>query len=334
MVRTSRKIFTPILLIPMVAILFTMPLAIGYSTPIIGPLILCLGNDQPVKASVIQLEHNIPNAKCLRIFDEVQLEVVVRKTIGEVFYVGHGTEAGLTVGSTLIPWSKVTEKIQSSPSKEHYFAACFSALATPLVEGKLVIGFDTLVDADVAAFVLTTCWSLVHKGEFSITLIENFIKTGGLEKIVTPKNPLYSITWTWSEGKDIGWTPYGLYNPNALHIHYTASDVSLIIFNPLGFIMTLVTALSPYILEWLGLAPAFAGPIGAVLAILIGGFLLSITWINEMDGNADGSIDQYIPVDLINFALGGGSSRWCRTPHWWWLMFATYTVPIYSVPGI
>ncbi|MFX1403076.1 MAG: hypothetical protein ACFE9D_01210 [Promethearchaeota archaeon] len=282
-----------------------------------------------IKASTVQLEHNIPNSKHLRIDDKVQFELILRKAIGEIFYVGHGIEAGLTIGSTLVCWDEITEIIEASPSGEHYFAACFSAPAAYTITSKIVVGFPTIIDADVAAFILTMCWSYFHIGEIPRTLVEDFINADGPEKILQPQKPLVAMAWTWSEGINIGWTPYLLYNPNALHIHYTAYDVYLMLQQDLRFLETLILLVISVILAiWI------SGPIGGVVGILIGGFFLGISRIRELDANPDGSIDQFIPVDLINFALGGGYNRYCRTPNWWWICFATYCTPLYPAPPI
>lgn len=332
MVYYKKAVVSTVILVIFSFSLFVPALILGENFPITGPVIIGLASDGAAKSTASQLRQNIPNSKFVRISNENQLARLVQRVIGEIFYVGHGAEQGLQVGSSLLSWSQVSKIIQESISSEHYFAACFSAKITYNRNNKFVVGFPSIIDADVAAFVLTGLWQYVHKSEISESLVRNFVDSNGLEKILSPQQPLYWITWTWSEGKNIGWTPYGLYNPNAIHIHFTAADVAFIANNPSAWAFAIISFVVSMILILFTIG---ASVVWAVASLLIIGFMLSIDTISDNDANLDGSVDEYIPVDIINFAAGGGLNRYMRTTSWWWLMLLTYTlIPLYQVTPI
>jgi hypothetical protein len=134
--------------------LVVVPLSIGFYFPITYPIVLQFGNDQTLDSTARTLSSNIEHSKIVHVSMAGELDNIERKACQAIFYVGHGTEEGLKLGNELISWSKFSELIASTSSKEHYFAACYSSGVQ--VESKTGLGFNGLVDADLAALAILT----------------------------------------------------------------------------------------------------------------------------------------------------------------------------------
>ncbi|MFX1566362.1 MAG: hypothetical protein ACFFCH_10265 [Promethearchaeota archaeon] len=299
---------------------------------ITNAVVLQFGIDDAICDSVNQLVSDIDDAQRILVPNVLSLQLILRKAVGPIFYVGHGTPEGLIVGSETVSWSSISTMISNSKGQEHYFASCFSGNME--IEDKFVIGFHDIIDADVATFVTSFWWHALRGVDFTEEVLQ-FIRNGGLTKVAYPQRPLYYIVWT---PKDIGWTPYGLYDPWALNVHYTEVDV---VFAMQGG--NLIDALIPILVAAIIVAGILdpthivAPLIIAIVTFILAGYFSSIETIATLDSNADGSIDQYIPVDPLNFnpiKIPSGPFFF-RTTSWWWIVYpGTWAWPFYQVPAI
>jgi hypothetical protein len=310
----------------------TGALVLGDAMPISGPIVLQLTGDSAVKDSAEQIARFVDGAHLLRVSNMLQLELISRKAVGPVFYASHGMDEGLEIDGKVVRWETVRNIVRLSPAEEHYFAVCFSSRIGRM-DGKTALGFEGEVDADVAALVLSIWWHCERYYETRLKeyhmmrvgeLLAVFVQTGCVEKAMNPARPLTVTPWGigsyWQDTVLIGLTPYGVVNPPALRTHYSALDVDRIIDGTLGLgvFLTLLTAV---------LRLSFTGPIaaaGLVLLVVVTALIalmgVSVGYMAKWDRNADGSIDQWIPMDPANLGqivLGG--IWFCKTPHaWWW----------------
>lgn len=293
-------VFTAILLMMFVGQIWFLADAI----PITGPLVLQLGNDDVTRDSAKQLSQEIDNARLFQVSSIFELGMINRKAIGQLFYVGHGSDEGLQIGANIVPWDIVKTVVEKTPAKEHYFAACFSNNIGE-VEGKLVLGFPSTVDADVASLLIPMTYHYVH-GDFNslMQLTRRFLEGDYLSKLVEPKHPL----WTTTAGLLPGWTPYGLYSPPAVKIVLNAADYTYIVgYGTLGIALT--TAI----------ITLCTGGIGAIIAPFLMGMVISIVliWATDKQGTAPYDyVEIWIPQDPINeISMLLLKYYWFRTTH-------------------
>lgn len=281
--------------------------------PITDPLVIQLGNDAVVSDSAMNLVEDINDAKLVYVDSVFTLMLICRKAIGELFYVGHGSEQGLQIGGALIAWTDVNAVLQRMPAKEHYFAACFSANIGE-VQDKVVLGFPSIIDADVASLLIAMTYSYIHKQyDVLAQLIQQFLTESFLTKVLRPENPLFYAVGTILPG----WTPYGLYGPPAVYIFLNAADISAIFST--GLLMAaLITAI---------IALLTAG-VGAIVAPFLGGIAGGMAIIANMDlqGVAPYEwVEIWIPIDAINIAaMVILQYMWFRTTNYWWHSFFGY----------
>lgn len=302
-------LFTAVLLTTFVAQIWFSTDAI----PITGPLVLQLGNDRAVRDSAKQLSQEIDKARLLYVGSLVELRMICRKAIGQLFYVSHGSEKGLQIGLNIVDWNTIHSVVEKTPAKEHYFAACFSNNIGK-IEDKTVLGFPSIIDAEVASLLVSMTYQYIHGNFDELTqLIQRFFGGNYLSKLVEPKNPLYVVTVENLPG----WTPYGLYGPPSVKIVLNAADYTyIIVYGTLC--IGLATAIIALCTEGIG---AIIGPflMGIVISI-------AVMWATDKQGTAPYEyIEWWIPQDVINLAaMNFLHYFWFRTTNYWWHCFMTF----------
>jgi len=312
----ARATFKLVVSTGLILIFLVSPLAAGWqagdSQPITGPVILQLGSDPIVTDGAKQLAHYIDGAHLFHVPSLFHLKRIVYKTIGQIFYVGHGTEEGLVIGAELILWRHIEDIVADSPSQEHYFAACFSHLPGG-IKGKIALGFEGMVDVDVATILLAAVAYGVHGLTNRLhELASDFTTKRGFEKLLKPERPLLSVTPVILEAV----TPYGVVNPPAAQIHVTEAEVTQI------QLLTLASAI-------IGLVAAIAGvPPVAIFSLYLVGIAhsLGLIWAHDHQGTyPDRYIIWWIPLDPFNAWLIGEQVFWYfKTPRFWWGCTLTY----------
>jgi hypothetical protein len=271
--------------------------------PLSGPLILQLADDNVVLDGTAQLSHYIDDAHVIRIHNVFELFRTVQKAIDQIFYVGHGTAGGLEVGNGIVSWSEADNLLGKTIAKEHYFVACFSHFEHTQY-GKIVMGFDGIVDVDVAVnLVAAVSYGIHNNFDKWAELAQDFSDKRGFDKLFNPVNPLFSISTEILWGQ----TPYGVWNPPAVKTILTEAEVS-----QYGSWSTIATLL-------LGI---LGGYIGAALAAYTGGFAWSLSqmWAHDKQGTYPNMyIVWWIPMDPANVLLMNLNLLWFfATPRFWW----------------
>jgi hypothetical protein len=287
--------------------ILVVPAALGDSFPITCPAILQLGDDATVSDGAANLAYYIGGVR-ISIVSVSQLEWVVRKAVDQVFYVGHGSPAGIVVGADLVSWAEFLNIVMHSPAKEHYFGACYSSLIGRQ-DSKMLVGFDGAVDVDVAVLLLAAvAYGARSQPDKLPVLASAFAEKHGLEKLQSPERPLFSIT-TATLPKT---TPYGVTNPLAAQIVVTEAELTL--YGPLTLAAMLIAALG--------------GIAGLILGAYLAGFAMSLSliWSHDPQGTYPNRyIIWWIPLDLYNlWLISKGFPFYFMTPHFWWGCFLSY----------
>ena len=123
----------------------------GIPTPIRDPVILQLSDDITIRDIVQTFKLNIDGAQIVKINDPWQLNFILCRAIGEVFYVGHGHEEGVNVGHREISWNELSHIVDLSRSELHYFAMCHSG---NIKTQKSVMTFKGTTEADLTALMI------------------------------------------------------------------------------------------------------------------------------------------------------------------------------------
>jgi len=299
--------------ITLMVIMLVMPVAGCWFTsdalPLKGPVVLQLSDDAVVRDGAAQLARYVDNARILYVPSLFYLERIVNKVVGQVFYVGHGSPEGLTVAAGLVSWMHIQNLVARAPVREHYFAACFSHLPNKL-EGKVVMGFDGVVDVDVATnLVAAVAYGIHGQTDKWPELARDFVTNRGMEKLLNPERPLIQITWVIYSGT----TPYGVTNPLAMQITITEGEVQQ--YGTWSMLASAVCA-------------AIGGPWGYVLGFYAAGLAWSLMsmWAFSVQGTTPNAyIRWWIPWDPLNVYLLAQQFGWYfATYNHWWRCFLTW----------
>ncbi|MFX1565692.1 MAG: hypothetical protein ACFFCH_06865 [Promethearchaeota archaeon] len=285
--------------------------------PITDPLVIQFGNDAVIRNSAKKLVGEVNNAKLVYVDSLATLMLICRKAIGELFYVGHGSEQGLHIGEDLISWNDINSVIQRMPATEHYFAACFSANIGK-VKDKLVLGFPSIIDADVASLLVSMTYYYIHEQFDMLMQLTQQLFTGFyLSKLLKPEKPLWYVEYTQISG----WTPYGLYCPPAVYFLLNAIDIS-IIQNTGAFSAALITAIVAYC----------TGGIGVIIGPFLVGMATAMAVIAARDTQGVQPytyVEIWIPQDAYNYVMML-TDHICffRTTSFWWISCNFWCIPI------
>ncbi|MFX0168136.1 MAG: hypothetical protein ACFE89_02160 [Candidatus Hodarchaeota archaeon] len=338
--KVSKVLLVPLITGVFIGSLFVLPIAQGISLPILGPLILTFGNDEAINNGALQLSRNIPDAQRFSIHNYIHFQITLSKAIGEIFYVGHGTKDGLQTPFGIIPWLQIDNMVELAPAKVHYFAVCYSTGIE--ADDKLVFCSGGPCDAVVTATMFSMAhYLLQNEHDQAYNILTSFIETGGLTRLQNPIDLLGpscppggspfgidSYTVVRSPCYQVGWTPYGLLNPPALHTHWDTRDITNFVNGVLGFNLVFTAVLG--VLAKFGVEFTPPGAVAIAIAIVVLLFVnlwaLSLNSMRVMEGG--GNVEQYTPLDPINTALIAadvlGFAWWYfKTQSHWWLCHDT-----------
>jgi len=122
-----------------------------------SPLILKLGDDEAIDSSIAIIDSHVSNARIKEVSSQDQLLTYTRSSYSEVFYVGHGTPAGLAVNDQIMSWNAIKE-VQFKGVKQ-YFVSCNSGV----MDSPRAIGFAGEVDAELAASYCAIDYALTER---------------------------------------------------------------------------------------------------------------------------------------------------------------------------
>ncbi|MHA1583415.1 MAG: hypothetical protein ACTSYM_13085 [Candidatus Baldrarchaeia archaeon] len=172
-----------------VLIVLSMTLIPALTSPVASPVIVVLSGDEPVMYTANKIGELLQNAMIVE-KNSMFGTLILMRAVGEVIYVGHGTQQGIKVGGNIVGWENFAKEIRHIPSKTIYVAACYSENLAKIAEkkglSKLIFGFRGLVDADEAAYITTaTIFAMMGNVEKTIKLLNEFIQLT-IEKINQP----------------------------------------------------------------------------------------------------------------------------------------------------
>jgi len=155
----TKKLKVPVI----VLIVLSMTLIPALTSPITSPVIVVLSGDEPIIYTANKISELLQKAIIVK-KNNIFENLILMRAVGEVIYVGHGTQQGIKIRSNVVSWEKFAKEIHHVPSKTIYVAACYSENLAKIEKTKMVFGFKGLVDVDEAAY-LTTATMAATKGD-------------------------------------------------------------------------------------------------------------------------------------------------------------------------
>ncbi|TFH04898.1 MAG: hypothetical protein E4H14_13775 [Candidatus Thorarchaeota archaeon] len=117
------------------------------------PIVVQLSDDATVTKTAEYIGSQIEGSRIISAFNIATLCAVVENAYNTIFYVGHGFEDGVELGSTTLEWEYMQDYASNSPSKQHMVLACNSGERS-IGNGKDWFGFPGLIDAQIGADLL------------------------------------------------------------------------------------------------------------------------------------------------------------------------------------
>ena len=225
--KTQKKILVSTIACVFIFSVFVLPLSLGETYPLLNPLVITFGQDDLISDTAKTLASNIEEAVVIPISNLLELQLVERKAAREVFYVGHGSEEGIHMGSQIVEWSCIDEILDRSASPLHYLATCESSNVDT---EKPVFTFEGPVDADLAASAILAHYYWI-RGEYdTYVAFLATMYTQILTKMADPSKLRYLGT-AWYRG--IKWdkldTPVLYEHPNrpyyGISSYYTSKNI-------------------------------------------------------------------------------------------------------------
>lgn len=293
---------------------FSMQLLPALTSPVAFPVVVVLSGDEPVMYTANKIGELLQNAMVVE-KESVFGTLILMRAVGEVIYVGHGTQQGIKVGGNIVSWESFTEEIRHIPSKTIYVAACYSENLAKIEKTKMVFGFKGLVDVDEAAY-LTTATIAAAKGDMGKAqkLLKELTEIM-IGKIIEPWKYKLWLLYETKKIRGIWHVKYHQYHPEVVeythpdnYIHYS---IGINEWWSTGDPSNLWVLHIPK--DVASLPPALLGAaVGAVIGAAIGG--LSGALIGAIVGAIIGWAGEvYIPDE------NGESWAWIKdyTVSWW-----------------
>ncbi|MGQ4870992.1 MAG: hypothetical protein ACP6IT_04070 [Candidatus Thorarchaeota archaeon] len=124
------------------------------SEPFEGPLIVVFGNSRAERAAVHTLTDERPGSTVVQ-FGSFIYTLLKTRCIGVVVFVAHGAADGIVYrGEHLVSFRSILSEISMMPAKQIMIAACGSGVVASMDRSGRVFGFQSLVDAELAAFAV------------------------------------------------------------------------------------------------------------------------------------------------------------------------------------
>ncbi|MFW9906600.1 MAG: hypothetical protein ACFFFH_19995 [Candidatus Thorarchaeota archaeon] len=122
-----------------------------------SPTIIAFGNDEAIQTAVREIKNDIPNTRIKEINDYSSLKKTFPRYAKYIFYVGHGEEAGLLVGTSLISWDDINALVHNFNGVHQFFVACHS----DSIAATRRTTFSGKIDAIIAAKISVT-WIKIY----------------------------------------------------------------------------------------------------------------------------------------------------------------------------
>jgi hypothetical protein len=214
-------------------IVFSMQFLAPLQSPIGSPVIVKLSSDEPVAYTAGKTNDLLRGqAMVVTAQDDIARLFILPRAVGDVIIVGHGAPKGVKVGETGESWNDFAEStLTKLRSSRVYIAACYSQAAAKIMSEKYhesgrVVGFSSAVDADEAAYYVSSAiaYSRGDLNQARLLMVELTQVMFG--KFLEPQKYNHWLLYysQWVRGIDFikyGERPYGPYsNP----VRYTHPD--------------------------------------------------------------------------------------------------------------
>jgi hypothetical protein len=147
------------------------------------PIVVQLSDDATVTNTAGYVGSQIAGCLIISAFNIATLCAVVQNAYNTIFYVGHGSEDGVELGSSTLEWKYMQDYASNSPSKQHMVLACNSGERS-IGNGKDWFGFPGLIDAQIGADLLL-CLFYKNKGDYpNFATHRDRVMDGVIEKMV------------------------------------------------------------------------------------------------------------------------------------------------------
>ncbi len=287
----------------------------------ISPTIMALGNDEAIQAAVREIKNNIPNSRIKEINDYSTLKKTIPIYAKYIFYVGHGEETGLLVGTSLIPWDDINTLVLNYKGVHQFFVACHSdSIATT---GRTT--FSGKIDAIVAAKISATWTKIYDIPKFTSENALPIVKM--VNEIVTRENALSNgeesiISLATESGYDLAFKRryykdsfFGITTreENVLYVNIAPWIVDLLIITGSLWISKVASELATAIMFYTyGFVITTVGVWSIILAAFIIVAIVLILWNKARRGYHDAKIGygcQYWPIPIPYLRLDNTYKR-------------------------
>ncbi len=275
-----------------------------------SPTIIALGNDEAIQTAVREIKNNIPNSRIKEINDYSTLKETFPVYAKYIFYVGHGEETGLLVGTSLISWDDINTLALNFKGVRQFFVACHSD--SIVTTGRTT--FSGKIDAIVAAKISVT-WSKIYdnpkitlentlpiiKMVNEIVMREYALSNGEEEVISLATESGYDLAFKRRYYKD---SFFGITTreENALYINIAPWLVNLLIIAGGIWISYVAGELAAALFYYTyGFVITSAGLWGIIIAAFIIIAIVLLTWNMGKRGNNDAKFGygcQYWPIPV------------------------------------
>ena len=206
-------------------LVFSMQLLPASTSPAAFPVVVVLSGDEPVMYTANKIGELLQNAMVVE-KDSVFGSLILMRAVGEVIYVGHGTQQGIKVGGNIVSWENFAKEIRYVPSKTIYVAACYSENIAKIAEknrsNKIIFGFKGLIDVDEAAYITTaTITAIKGNAEKAGKLLKELTEIM-FGKIVEPWKYKLWLLYETKQIRGIWHVKYDPYLPDV--VDYTHPD--------------------------------------------------------------------------------------------------------------
>lgn len=104
-----------------VTVMTCQTLVQAISTPSLSPLVIMMGDSTAEKTVVGTIQNYHDDIKVVK-YQSLEYAIEISRSIGQVFYIGHGSESGISTGAKETSYEKLSEV----PSRNVYFLSCNS----------------------------------------------------------------------------------------------------------------------------------------------------------------------------------------------------------------
>ncbi|MGM0687112.1 MAG: hypothetical protein ACQET3_09110, partial [Promethearchaeati archaeon] len=132
----------------------------------------------------LYLKNSLGRSHLIRADRRNEILTLVSRSLGPIFYVGHGSAKGMKIGEGVMDWSRLANAIEGSPSREHMVVACNSANMEVKDNSKSWIVFRGNIDARISADVVLALHFLRQDDTDKVRKHSNLAMSGYFRKFV------------------------------------------------------------------------------------------------------------------------------------------------------